>query len=72
MKSYKVCLIGDGGVGKTTWVKRHLTGDFEQKYVATLGVEDHAIDFQTNYGLIRFNVWDCAGQENFGGLRDHK
>ena len=25
--------------GKTTFVKRHLTGEFEKKYVATLGVE---------------------------------
>lgn len=26
-------LVGDGGVGKTTFVKRHLTGEFEKKYV---------------------------------------
>ena len=26
-------------LGKTTFVKRHLTGEFEKKYVATLGVE---------------------------------
>jgi len=28
-------LVGDGGVGKTTFVKRHLTGEFEKKYIAT-------------------------------------
>jgi GTP-binding nuclear protein Ran len=32
---FKVVLLGDGGVGKTTFVKRHLTGEFEKKYVAT-------------------------------------
>ena len=26
--------------------------------------------FYTNRGPIRFNVWDTAGQEKFGGLRD--
>lgn len=26
--------------------------------------------FHTNRGQIRFNVWDTAGQEKFGGLRD--
>ena len=26
-------LVGDGGTGKTTFVKRHLTGEFEKKYV---------------------------------------
>ena len=62
--------MGDGGVGKTTFVKRHLTGEFEKKYVATLGVEVHPLKFHTNRGPIIFNVWDTAGQEKFGGLRD--
>ena len=26
--------------------------------------------FHTNRGALRFNVWDTAGQEKFGGLRD--
>jgi len=67
---FKLILVGDGGVGKTTFVKRHLTGEFEKKYVATLGVEVHPLGFHTNYGPIVFNVWDTAGQEKFGGLRD--
>ena len=63
-------LWGPPGTGKTTFVKRHLTGEFEKKYVATLGVEVHPLEFNTNRGVIRFNVWDTAGQEKFGGLRD--
>jgi len=38
--------------------------------VATLGVEVHPLIFHTNRGPIKFNVWDTAGQEKFGGLRD--
>jgi small GTP-binding protein len=37
---------------------------------ATLGVEVHPLTFHTNFGTICFNVWDTAGQEKFGGLRD--
>jgi len=68
--TFKLILVGDGGTGKTTFVKRHLTGEFEKKYVATMGVEVHPLNFHTNYGQIVFNVWDTAGQEKFGGLRD--
>lgn len=68
--TFKCILIGDGATGKTTFVKRHLNGEFERKYVATVGVEVHPLTFYTNRGPIKFNVWDTAGQEKFGGLRD--
>ena len=32
---------------QTTFVKRHLTGEFEKKYFATLGVEVHPLKFST-------------------------
>lgn len=68
--TYKIAVIGDGGVGKSTYIRRMLTGEFEKKYVATLGVEVHPLRFRTNYGVVQFNMWDTAGQEKFGGLRD--
>jgi GTP-binding nuclear protein Ran len=46
------------------------TGEFEKKYVATVGAEVHPMDFTTNRGKIIFNVWDTAGQEKYAGLRD--
>jgi GTP-binding nuclear protein Ran len=33
-------------------------------------VEVHPMSFYTNFGEIKFDVWDTAGQEKFGGLRD--
>ena len=33
-------------------------------------MEVHPLSFSTNFGTICFNVWDTAGQEKFGGLRD--
>ncbi len=66
----KVLLVGDGAVGKTTFVKRHRLGVYDKRYNATMGVEVHPIKFHTNKGPIIFNIWDVAGQEKFGGLRE--
>ena len=73
--TFKVCLIGDGGVGKTAFIKRHLTGEFEKSYIPTLGVEVHPLFWEMANAEgekvnVKFNVWDCAGQPKLGGLRD--
>ena len=68
--NYKIVLFGDKGVGKTTFLKRHLTGEFSKSYIATLGVDVIPLRFNTNYGPLVFNVWDCAGDEKFKGLDD--
>ena len=59
----------DGGVGKTTFINSHLTGEFVPKYIPTLGVEVRPLKFNTTKGPIHFNVWDFAGQEKFGRNR---
>ena len=67
---YKLVVCGDGGTGKTTFVKRHLTGEFEKKYIATIGAEVHPMIFNTTRGRICFQIWDTAGQEKLCALRD--
>ena len=72
-------LVGDGGTGKTTFVKRHVTGEFQKRYLrtsypihspprpqppaATNGVDVFPMTFPTTRGVILFQVWDTAGQE---------
>ena len=68
--SFKVVILGDAGSGKTTYLNRLITGDFEKKYVATVGADIHPLEFTSTNGNIIFNIWDTAGQAKFAGLRD--
>lgn len=68
MENHKVILVGDGGCGKSVFVKRALTGDFEKKYIATLGADVHPVRVPSRLSFL--TIWDCAGQEKFRGLGD--
>jgi len=67
---FKVVIVGDGGTGKTTFVKRHETGEYRKAYVPTVGADVTPIPFYTNRGPVGLETWDTAGQEKFGVLRD--
>jgi GTP-binding nuclear protein Ran len=68
---FKVILVGDGGVGKTSFMTRLLKDTFVKTYQPTLGVERSLLQFPTNRNFdVAFDVWDTAGQKQFGGLRD--
>jgi GTP-binding nuclear protein Ran len=62
-------MVGEGGVGKTALINRLRTGEFEPKYIATMGACVSSLRFHTSAGEVILNMWDCAGQERFGGLR---
>jgi GTP-binding nuclear protein Ran len=66
----KLVLVGDGGVGKTTFVKRHQTGEFEKKCIPTMGVQVSELTFQTTLGPLTCTICDTAGQKRFGGFRE--
>ncbi|KAK4448993.1 P-loop containing nucleoside triphosphate hydrolase protein [Podospora aff. communis PSN243] len=69
--TFKLVMIGNGGSGKTTFLRRHSTGDLEKRYIATVGAEVHPLVFTTNNGKVRFDVWDTVCQcQKMGGLRD--
>jgi len=67
---HKIVIIGDGGIGKTTLVNRFIDGNFTKKYLPTVGASVRTTTFYTNIGPISLQIWDTAGQEKFGGLRD--
>nr|QBK90333.1 MAG: Ras-related GTPase [Pithovirus LCPAC103] len=67
-REFKIVLIGDKAVGKSAYLRRLLTKEYDESYAATLGVATHPLDLPTNYGIIKFNMWDTAGDDRFRGI----
>ena len=63
-------LIGSGGVGKSSLIRKFLTGRFKERYEPTIGAKVHELILNTNKGEVTIQVWDTAGQEKFGSLRE--
>ena len=67
MDSYKLVLLGDTRVGKTSFVRRHATGEFSRTYEPSRTLTVGPLKFHTTAGRTQFSVWECPSQ---GGLGD--
>jgi len=36
---FKITIIGDGAVGKTTLIKKYTQGEFQEEYISTIGAQ---------------------------------
>lgn len=66
---FKVCLIGDGYVGKTSIRRKYIGEGFRSNYIPTLGVDFAQKYTETPDGNARLVIWDIAGQTQFQSLR---
>ncbi|UCD00935.1 MAG: GTP-binding protein [Promethearchaeota archaeon] len=66
---FKVTVIGDGRVGKTSLIKKFTLGTFEMDYVETMGAQFSKYDKEINGDNVRLLFWDIAGQRDFDFLR---
>ncbi|CAG9309890.1 unnamed protein product [Blepharisma stoltei] len=68
MSFFKVLVIGDVGVGKTSLVNRIVYNTFTEKYKATIGCEFGLKIIEINGEPVRVQLWDLAGQDRLGGI----
>jgi small GTP-binding protein len=61
MFSYKIVLIGNFGVGKTSLIRRFVENSFSQEYLSTIGV---SISKKT-IGDATIMIWDIEGHTEF-------
>ena len=71
VRNCKVVLLGESGVGKTSIISRFINDTFEEGLVTTTGAsyagKDMVFkDYQNQ--VIRFEIWDTAGQEKYRAL----
>ena len=66
---FKVSIIGDYAVGKTSLIKRYMTNSFDEGYKATLGAAISTFKTVVNDSTISLQVWDLAGQTSFRRVR---
>lgn len=69
MYKFKVVLMGDGGVGKTTLRKRFMGEVFRATYIMTIGADFAAKTIEVDGRQMRFIIWDLAGQPHFKQVR---
>jgi len=62
---FKICIFGDGGVGKTALVKRYMMGIFDPAYKITVGVDFHVKKLEIDGIKIKLQIWDFAGEKQF-------
>jgi len=62
---WKIVLIGDGAVGKTSLRKRYLGEGFSTDYMSTMGADFALYDTEIKNTHIRWQIWDLAGQPVF-------
>ncbi|MHA2226007.1 MAG: Rab family GTPase [Candidatus Hodarchaeales archaeon] len=62
---WKIVLVGDGAVGKTSLRKTYLGEGFETDYLSTMGADFALYDTQIKETHIRWQIWDLAGQPLF-------
>jgi small GTP-binding protein len=65
----KAVVVGDATVGKTSLLVRYVKGIFDPKYLLTIGVDFYIQDVVLNDHLVRLQIWDTGGQEEFGPIR---
>lgn len=67
---FKITIVGQAGVGKTSIMNRYVDSMFPETHFSTIGV-DHRVKtivLDDKKTLVKLQIWDTAGQERFKAL----
>ncbi|QEE17236.1 Rab family GTPase [Promethearchaeum syntrophicum] len=66
---FKITVIGDSGVGKTSLIKQYTQSSFENDYISTIGAQFSIYNEEIDGGKFKLFLWDIAGEKDFKFLR---
>ena len=66
--NFKIIIVGDSGVGKSSLLKRAVQNKFDGNYAATIGFEFLLMHFRVNELKLKLQIWDTCGQEMYRSL----
>lgn len=66
---FKIIIVGDPGVGKTSLILRYTNNAFRRNYVPTLGVMVSDKIFKIEDSIVQLTLWDIGGQQKFQTMR---
>ena len=67
---FKVVLLGESGVGKTSIISRYINNTFKSQLMSTPGANfvTKNVIMEDDNQSIKFEIWDTAGQERYRAL----
>lgn len=68
--TFKIVLLGDGAVGKTSLRSKYMGEGFQGDYQLTIGVDFATKDVIKDDKTFKAQIWDLAGQERFKFLQE--
>jgi len=65
---FKLILIGNSGVGKSSIINRYMQKEFDDSYKCTIGVDFLMKSLTIKGKTVKLQLWDTAGQEKYKSM----
>ena len=65
---FKLIIVGNTGVGKTSILERVKINKFKEYYDSTMQPELCELNMEVENQIVKLKIWDTAGQEKFRAL----